>query len=226
MGEEELLRSVAEGVWTASAPVRIVGMPLSTTMTVLQLNDGLLVHSPVPLTNELRSAVEQLGTVKHLYAPNTMHHLWIGQWSAAFPAARLHAPPALARKRRDLKIDRVHGDGAEVDNFLEELPVCGFRLEESTLFHRPSQTLVVTDLVHQIGHPAHRWTKIYASTMGFYDRVAISAAIRFTAFSDAKAARESLDKILQQPTQRIIVGHGTPIASEPSAQLEAAFNWL
>lgn len=226
MSDGAVLGSVAEGVWTASAPVRIVGMPLSTTMTVLQLHDGLLVHSPVPLTDGLRNAVEALGTVKHLYAPNNMHHLWIGQWSSAFPAARLHAPRALLRKRSDLKVDRVLGDGTELDPHLEELAVAGFRLEEGTLFHRPSQTLVVADLVQHIGRPAHTWTKIYAGTMGFYDRVALSGALRHLAFSDRRAARQSLDQILQRPIQRILVGHGTPIISEPVAALAQAYTWL
>lgn len=226
MIEPNLLTRVAEGVWTATAPVRIVGMPLTTTMTVLGLEAGLLVHSPVPLTEKLRLALEKLGDVTHLYAPNTMHHTWIGEWSAAYPSARLHAPGALCRKRRDLKIDRVHGEGAEFDPAVEELPISGFRLEESTLFHLRSRSLVVTDLVHQIGKPAHLWTKIYATTMGFYDRVAVSAVIRLGAFSDTQAARRSLDEVLRRPIERIVVGHGAPITSEPVAKLAAAYNWL
>jgi hypothetical protein len=226
MLEQNLLTSVAAGVWTAEAPVRIVGMPLTTTMTVLRLNDGLLVHSPIPLTDDLRVAVEGLGRVTHLYAPNSMHHTWIGEWGAAYPSARLHAPEALRRKRPDLRIDRVHGAGDEFDSAVEELPISGFRLAESTLFHRQSQTLVVTDLLHQIGKPAHLWTKIYAGTMGFYDRVAVSSAIRLTAFSDTRAARQSLDLLLRHPIQQIVVGHGTPITSEPVNQLAAAYTWL
>jgi hypothetical protein len=226
MSEQNVLSRVAEGVWTASAPVRIVGMPLTTTMTVLGLEAGLLVHSPVPLTPQLRAALERLGDVAHLYAPNTMHHTWVGEWSAAYPSARVHAPAALRRKRRDLEIHRAHGDGAELDPAIEELPISGFRLEESTLFHRPSRSLVVTDLVHQIGRPAHLWTKIYATTMGFYDRVAVSAALRLGAFSDTRAARRSLDEVLRRPIERIVVGHGTPITSEPVAKLAAAYAWL
>src|SRR4029434_6688512 len=103
---EGVLTPFAEGVWVDSAPVRILGMPLTATMTVLRLSDGsLLVHSPVALTPERRAAIEALGPVAHLYAPNLYHHLEIGAWASAFPTARLHAPAGLRRKRPDLRID-------------------------------------------------------------------------------------------------------------------------
>ena len=50
-----------------------------------------LVYSPVALTAERRSAVESLGRVAHVYAPNLYHHRWVGEWAAAFPSARVHA---------------------------------------------------------------------------------------------------------------------------------------
>ena len=82
----------AEGVWLASDPVRILGMRLTATMTALRLGDGsLLLYSPVAATAERRAALAALGPVAHLYAPNLYHHRWIGEWAAAFPAARVHA---------------------------------------------------------------------------------------------------------------------------------------
>lgn len=211
-----------EDVWTSTEPVSFLGLRLTTNMTVLQGNTGLLVCSPVPLTPERRAAVDSMGDVAHVYAPNTHHHLWIGDWARAFPSARLHAPEALKRKRPDLSIHRVHGE-PPFDEAIEELPVEGFRLHESVLFHRPSKTLVVADLVHHIGRPEHGWTKLYTQMMGFYDRVAISRAIRMTAFSDRGAARRSIDAILERPLERVIVGHGAPV---DRSALEEAYRWL
>ena len=150
------LTAIADGVWIAAGPARIVGMPLSTTMTVLRLGDGgLLLHSPIALQPQLRAAVEALGPVTHLYAPNLYHHLQLGHWAAVFPTARLHAPAGLAKKRPDLRIDRVHDGAAEpvFGGAVDELLLDGFRLGESMLFHRPARTLVVADLVHNIGRP-------------------------------------------------------------------------
>lgn len=226
--DDTALTPFGDGIWLTRAPVVHLGLRLTATMTVLRLDDGgLLVHSPVALTAERRAAVEALGPVAHLYAPNLFHHRWIGEWSTAFPAARLHAPPGLARKRPDLRIDRVHGAPepafAEV---VDEHSIRGFLLEESALVHRPSRTLVVADLVHNMGRPRHAWTRLYAQAMGFCDRVALSRMIRWTAFRDRAAARRSLDAILASPFDRLVPGHGAPITTDARAALAAAYAWL
>jgi len=223
------LTPFAEGVWIDAAPVRILGMPLTATMTVLRLADGsLLLYSPIALTPERRAAVEALGPVAHLYAPNLFHHLRIGEWAAAFPAARLHAPAGLAEKRPDLRIDRVHGTAPEpaFAGILDEVNIEGFRLRESVLMYRPARTLVVADLVHNIGRPEHAWTRLYTRAMGFYDRVALSRMIRWTAFSDRAAARRSLDTLLALPFDRLVPGHGEPVVEGAREVLAAAYAWL
>ncbi len=228
-GADALLTPFAEGVWTDSAPVRIVGMQLTATMTVLRLGDSsLLLCSPLAMTPERRAAVEALGRVGHLYAPNTFHHLHVGEWARAFPSARLHAPAGLAKKRPDLRIDRVHGSSPEpaFAGIVDELRIEGFRLEESVLAYRPAHTLVVGDLVHNVGRPAHAWAKIYSRAMGFYDQVALSRMLRWAAFSDRAAARRSLDELLRCSFERIVVGHGAPVTERAREALEAAYAWL
>ena len=157
IASDETLTPFADGIWISTEPVRFLGLRLTSTMTVIRLGDGsLLLYSPVAMTPARRAAVDALGSVAHLYAPNTFHHRWIGDWAAAFPAARLHAPPDLAKKRRDLRIDRVHGAGAPEPAFagvVDELRIDGFRLQETVLLYAPARTLVVADLVHNIGRP-------------------------------------------------------------------------
>jgi hypothetical protein len=224
----ELVR-FADGVWLCTTPVGFLGLRLTVTMTVLRLPDGgLVLYSPVKLTPERRAAVEALGPVTHLYVPNLVHGSWIGDWASAFPAARLHAPPGLRKKRRDLRIDRVHGEGPEpaFAGSIDELRVEGCRLGETALLYRPARTLVVADLVHNIGRPAHGWTATYARMMGFYDRVALSRAIRWTAFPDHGAARRSLDELLAHPFERLVVGHGLPVPDRGPEALTAAYAWL
>jgi hypothetical protein len=226
---ERSLTPFGRGVWLDTAPVSILGMRLTSTMTVLDLGAGsLLLVSPLEPTPERRAAIEALGTVAHLYAPNTHHHLWIGDWAAAFPAAKLHAPARLHEKRSDLRIDRTHGSAPEpaFAGVVDEHHIEGFFLEETVLLHRPSATLVVADLVHNIGRPPGAWTRTYSRMMGFYDRVALSRVIRWTAFSDRAAARRSLDEVLAQPFDRMVVGHGTPLDVAAREALAAAYTWL
>jgi hypothetical protein len=223
------LLQFAEGVFVDTAPVSFLGMQLTATMAVLRFSDGgLLLYSPLALTPQRRAAVEALGRVAHLYAPNLLHDSWIGEWAAAFPAARLHAPAGLAKKRPELRIDRTHAEQAEpaFAGVVDEIPIEGFRLKESVLVYRPARTLVVADLLHNIGRPSHPWTKIYARTMGFYDRVALSRMIRWTAFPDRAATRRSLDQLLAQPFERLVVGHGAPLASGGREALVATYGFL
>ena len=219
----------ADGVWLGSDPVKIVGMPMTSTMTVLRLGDGdLLLYSPVSMTDERRAAVEAVGRVAHLYAPTLFHHRWIGDWAAAFPSARVHAPVGLATKRRDLRIDRTHGESPEPGfaGFVDELPIEGFRLRETALLYRPARTLVVADLVHNVGRPTHGWSSVYTRLMGFHDQVALSRAIRWTSFTDKRATRRSIDAVVAHPFDRLVVGHGDPLPSGGRDAFAAAYRWL
>ena len=221
-----------DGVWLGSSPVRIVGMRLSATMAVLRLADGgLLVYSSVALTPERRAAVEQLGPVRDLYLPNIFHHRWARDWAAAFPGACVHAPSELAKNRRKtqgLRVGRLHGaplDPVLADS-LEEQAIEGFRLRESVLVHRETRTLVVADLLHNVGRPTQPWAVVYTRLMGFYDRVALSRFIRWTGFDDRPAARRSVAALLARSFERLVVGHGAPLSSGAHEAVDAAYAWL
>jgi hypothetical protein len=223
------LTPFGEGVWLGTDPIRFLGLRLTAAMAVLRLGDGsLLVYAPVALTPERRSAVDSLGRVAHLYAPSLYHHRWVGEWSAAHPSARLHAPSGLARKRRDLRVDRVPGASPEpaFADAVDELHIGGFRLDETVLFHRALRTLVVADLVHNVGRPEHGFTRRYTRAMGFYDRVALSRALRWTAFFDGAAARRDVDRVLACPFERLVVGHGAPLEVGARETLSGAYRWL
>ncbi len=229
IGDSTGVVALTEGVWVARDPVRILGMPLTTNMTLLRLADStLLVHSPVELTQARCAAVNELGRVAHIYAPNLFHHLHVRGWLEAFPGARFHGPKGLESKRPDLRVHRVHGSESEsgFSDMIEEIPVAGFRLGESVLFYRPAGVLLVADLVQNVGQPVGLWPQVYTRLMGFYDRVALSRAIRWTSFSDRKAARTSLDRLLALPFNRIVVGHGSTIDEGARQALAEAFAWL
>ena len=223
------LSTIAEGVWTDTTPVRIVGTELSATMTLLRLPGGdLVLHSPIPLTDERRREVEALGTVRHLMAPNLFHHSWFAEWAAAFPAAELHVPARLPKKRPELTATRLKALESEttLTDSVELVPIEGCRLGETALFYRPARVLVVADLVHNVGRPEGAWTRFYTKTMGFYDTVALSRMLRWTAFSDKAAARRSVDRLLELDFDALIVGHGSPVRARAKDALSNALSWL
>lgn len=222
------LTPVAEGIWVDTGPAHFLGLRLTSNMVVLRLQRGLLVWSPIALTAERRAQVEALGTVEHLYAPNLFHHLSIGDWAAAFPGARLHAPAGMAKKRPDLPIHRVHGAEPEpaFAGLIEELPIEGCRLNETALMYLPGKTLLVADLVHNIGAPEHGWTSLYTRMAGFYNRVGVSRVLRWTSFANRQAARQSIQRVLEQPFERVVLGHGAPLEAGAHDALAAAYSWL
>ncbi|MGW8180059.1 MAG: DUF4336 domain-containing protein, partial [bacterium] len=118
-----MLEAFGPNLYVAEGPiVSFFGFPYPTRMAVARLSDGnLWIWSPVALTKELASAVEDLGSVRYIVSPNKIHHLFLSEWIARWPEARLHAPPGLIRKKPDLQFHAELGDqpdpgwAAEID---------------------------------------------------------------------------------------------------------------
>ena len=93
-----MLQPFGEDIWIADGPVTATGgFRYGTRMVVIRLSDGgLFLWSPIPLSEPLRARIDDLGEVRHLVAPNALHHLFLGDWRRAYPAARLYAPPRWA----------------------------------------------------------------------------------------------------------------------------------
>lgn len=51
------------------------------------------------LTDEVRSVVRDMGTVKYIVAPDMLHHIFVTEWHKEFPDARVVAPEGLKEKR-------------------------------------------------------------------------------------------------------------------------------
>ncbi len=223
------LRQLATDLWVAEAPLRFFGLPLGTRMTVVRLPDGgLFLHSPVAPTAALREAVAALGPVRHVIAPNLYHHLFAGDWLSFHPAARLHAAPGLGDKRTDLSIsaelcDDPHEDWAPV---LDQVAIRGMPgLNETAFFHRPSGSLIATDLAFNIG-PSDPWpTRVAFWVLGAHGKLAPTFLERLQA-KDRPALRASVDHVIAWDFDRAIVAHGAIVESGGREQLARGYAWL
>ena len=109
----EPLRELVPGLlWVKEHPVRLAGGRFLTRMTVMRLETGLCLHSPVEIDAQTRSAIEGLGEVRAIIAPSTFHHFFVASAQQAFPAARTYAVEGLDKKRKDLRFDELLGDEA------------------------------------------------------------------------------------------------------------------
>jgi len=94
-----MLQPFGEAIWLSDGPMADVGgFQYPTRMAVIRLSSGgLFIWSPVALSPALQAAVDALGEVRFLIAPNSLHHLFLDEWKRAYPNARLYAPPLSPR---------------------------------------------------------------------------------------------------------------------------------
>jgi hypothetical protein len=100
-----VLKPVGDGIWIVDSGPLLAGglLPLPIRMTVTQLDDGtMLLHSPTEYDASLHHAIDQLGPIGHLIAPNSAHWSFIKRWKQEVPAALAWAAPGL-RNRRPVK---------------------------------------------------------------------------------------------------------------------------
>ncbi len=223
-----MLEALVDGVWTAHFPLSVMGLRLGTRMTVLRLSSGgLLLVSPVPITEELRAAVDAIGTVEHLVSPNLFHYMYINEWKQAYPEATLWAEAALADKKPEIKIDQVLGDEipAVWANDLDMINVRGMpAVRERIFLHKGSGTLVQTDMVFNISD-AGWMTNAYLSMCGIKGKVGSSYLLKMVT-KDKPAAAGSIDEVLAWDFDNMVVPHGDNVVGGAREQLRAGLSWL
>jgi glyoxylase-like metal-dependent hydrolase (beta-lactamase superfamily II) len=217
------LTNLAPDLWIATRSFTNELGVVTSRMTVIRLEDGrILVHSPVPIEPDLRSAVENLGQVAALIAPNLFHHQFISEWRAAFPEAKAFCAPGLAAKRSDFKFDGVLEDVSSLEwrGQVDQLLIKGIPdYSEVVFFHRTSRTLMVSDLVFNYS------TVQAESDPGGADGLGPHSRIR-SAISDPDALRESIESVLRWPLDRVIVSHGEIVESDGHARFREGFAFL
>jgi hypothetical protein len=227
-----VLREFGRDIWLADGPsVAVAGFHYPTRMAIIRSPDGsLFVWSPVQLTDSLRSAVDAIGRVRHIVAPNSLHHLFLGEWKRAYPGARLYAPPGLRKKRSDIGFDADLADAPSPDwaGAIDQVLVRGNLVTtEAVFFHTTSGTVFFADLLQQIpGHMASGWRAVVARLdLMVGPEPSVPRKFRL-AFINRGAARESLARILAWPAERVVMAHGTPVEADAPAFLRRAFAWL
>jgi len=223
-----MLERLSEGLWVNARPLRFFGVETGTRMTVVRLRGGgLFVHSPVSLEPGLRRAVDAFGTVKVLVAPSLFHHLFVGDWLAAYPSAIACACPGLDRKRPDLRWDRVLGDEPERE-WRGEIDQVFFSARwfenEVVFFHRSSRTLICADMLFNLAEHPSVLTRLVALLLA--NREPGATWVERFLIPDRATARQQIDRMLAWDIDRIVLAHGALVASDGHEVLRRAYAWL
>ncbi len=226
------LERVATNIWVAEgAPVPFLGMVLGTRMTVVRLGDGRLwIHSPVGITRQLAEAVEALGRVGFLVAPNKYHHLFLQDWITAYPAANIYAAPGLREKRRDITFNHDLTDLAPIE-WADEIDQVVFRgsraFDEVVFFHRESRTAILTDLVVNVRLDTQ---PLLGRMVGILDGVAFPHGTTPRLFQlsmkSRKEGRTAVERIFDWRPERAIISHGEWFRAAAERELRQRFSWL
>lgn len=222
------LVAVADGLWTVEMPLRAMGAEVGARMTVIRLKDRrLLLYSPVAMTEPLRHDLAALGEVAAILCPNARHHLFAAEARVAFPAAKLYGPAELQPKRRDLKFDGYLTNVPPPAWEDAALPsrVQGSSLHETVLFHPPSGTLLLADLLQNLTHPQDTITRLYLWAGGLGAEPGVHRFVRW-GFGNREEARQGIRRILKWEIQRIVPCHGEIVEIDAKATLARAYAWL
>ena len=209
------MQSFGPNIWTMNGDdVRMYGvLPFTTRMTVVRLDSGgVWLHSPVRPTPERRRAIDALGPVEHLIAPNKIHSLGIKPWKALYPSATVWASPAFSTRHPGIAVDAVLTNDVDAP-WRGEIDHCVIEghavLDEVAFLHKPSRTLILTDFIQKHDAAGDSWiwrgVKRMAGILGKDGGVPLDIKL---SVRDKTTVRRSLDTILGWDFDTLIIAHG------------------
>ena len=231
------LRPFGTDLWLGDGQVvtAALGFRYPTRMAVLRMPQGLALWSPVAPTPDMRAAVATLGPVRHLIAPNALHNLHAAAWLQAAPDARLHAAPGFERRAPGVRVTDTLGDSPLWPGVVDQILIPNRIAPEVVLFHRPSGTVLVCDLLQ--GFDADwftGWRGLVARLDGMtHARTGPGATVapgvprKFRlAMGRGADLRSRIARVLAWPARQVVMAHGTPVTEDAAAYLRRAFGWL
>ncbi|TDL21952.1 hypothetical protein BD410DRAFT_789034 [Rickenella mellea] len=156
---DTVIREVAKDVWIFSKPFARFGLvPVGGRSTAVKLAEGdVWVLASTPLNTETKTKIDELGPVKYIVGPDSVHYLFLREFKKAYPQAKLIGVETLLKKNElaDLKFDGAYGADPEGTKygFENEIKACyfsGFQNKDVAFFHEPSKSLIEADLLFNL----------------------------------------------------------------------------
>jgi hypothetical protein len=221
---------VPDLVWIKEQPLSIMGGALRTRMTLLRLDAGLCLHSPVIIDDSTREQIEKLGEVIALVAPSNCHHLYFANAQQAFPRARTFGTADLQRKRKDLRFDEILGDEPPScwAGQMDQVFVGNRIMREIDFLHRASRTLIAVDLVENFSNQTAGTNGVLRAMiklLGMWGRTRAAPELRWFT-RDRESARKAIEHILSWDFDRAVIAHGDLLNRLPHDAIREAWQWV
>jgi hypothetical protein len=231
-----MLEPLGHNLWFADGGiVSFNGFDYPTRMAVVRLAGGeLWLWSPVEKTPGLEHQVRALGPVRHIVSPNKLHHLFMAEWQAAFPDAKLWGTESTVAKRRDLRFSGTLADDpppawdGQIDQFyFTNSPF----LDELIFFHRQSRTAIIADLSQTLSAAFLKshwpwWMRLVARLSKMVEGQGYPPIDYRISFRRRRTARAKLLALIEERPERVLVAHGEIVRLGGEPFLRRAFSWL
>ena len=226
----QLIEYVPEQIWIKEYPVHYAGTDFNSRMTVVRLSDSrLLLHSPCEIDRGTKDYLDHLGEVAYIVAPGSYHYFHVASAQETFPAAETFICPGIERKRPDIEFDWFLGDRppAVWEADLDQILVRGTKyIWEVAFFHRLSRTLILVDLIENftdrtrgVSWQLRLWWKVVFN-MWNHPKPAPEYQL---GWKDKKAAKRSLERILEWNFVQVVLAHGDLIAVDAQTVVREAW---
>lgn len=229
-----VLKPFADDVWIIDGPE--IGMrygpltlPFPTRAVLVRLGSGeLWVHSPIAPNPALLSAIDALGTVRHLIAPNSIHYWYMRDWLDRYPDAVSYAVPDLRhRAKRPFRIDHLlESEGSYPwSSMIDCIVVPGTAVTEAVFHVRAASTVILADLIENFEPTRiHSWVhRLLVKLGGANGWTPHDLKMTFRPKRRAVAVRTR--QILAWEPEKVVMAHGRPYASNGAEELERALKW-
>jgi Domain of unknown function (DUF4336) len=232
--EVPAVTEVADAIWLAEGTiVSFHGFAYPTRSTIIRLAEGdLWVWSPVALTSDVKAEIDRIGPVRHLVSPNELHHLYLADWAAVYPEAKLWGPASTVRKRPDLPF-RPPLEGEPPLEWRDQIDQVWFRgsplLDEIEFHHPPSSTAIIADVSQNFSRQfvrAHwRWWQRPIARLSGIDNGLAPLDLRLSCVR-RRAARTAVQRMLSWNPERVVMAHGEWVNANGEAYLRRVFQWI
>jgi hypothetical protein len=229
------LKPVARDVWIADGPVQVFNrMPYPTRMTAIRLSEGdVWLHSPVAFSADLMVALQGIGPIRHLVAPNWLHWTHLQDWADALPGAATWVAPGVVERagHQGVRLRADHAlTGAPPPDWaadIDQMIAAGSRIHrEAVFFHRASRTLILTDLIENFEAERLPWHLRLLTRMAGNQHPDGSMPRELRLVFDRDALAGSVRRMIAWAPERIILAHGRWYAKGGVAELRRAFRFL
>ena len=231
-----MLDAFAENIWIAEGKcVDFHGFPYPIRSVVVRLANGdIWLWSPIHFDETLATEIEKLGPVTHLVSPNKIHHLFLADWHARFPNAKLWGPASTIKKRDDLLFEAPLDARSPTDwvDEMEQLHVTGsYAMDEILFFHKASKTLIVADFSENFSKDFLKenwriWQRWLAGFAGIVEGKGYAPIDWRSSFLRRKNLRLLKEELLTKQVEKVVMAHGVLQHSDGHRFLQKSLSWI